>query len=105
MFQIVHFQKILEGQCLNRKRLATPLYILLASSRLLVLFQFKDLIVKSFTLSCSLFFLHIFFGPENEFVDHQQPIGIIIKTTFKNHSAAICEEIVSDMGKNIDIVL
>ena len=29
MFQIVHFQKILEGQCLNKNRLTTPLYILL----------------------------------------------------------------------------
>ena len=30
MFQIVHFQKILEGQCLNKIRLTAPLYILLA---------------------------------------------------------------------------
>ena len=29
MFQIVHLQKILEGQCLNKNRLTTPLYILL----------------------------------------------------------------------------
>ena len=29
MFQIVHFQMILEGQCLNIKRLTAPLYILL----------------------------------------------------------------------------
>ena len=29
MFQIVHFQKILEGQCLNSIRLTAPLYILL----------------------------------------------------------------------------
>ena len=29
MFQIVHFQKILEGQCLNKNRLTAPLYILL----------------------------------------------------------------------------
>ena len=29
MFQIVHFQKILEGQCLNIIRLSAPLYILL----------------------------------------------------------------------------
>ena len=30
MFQIVHFQKLLDGQCLNRIRLTAPLYILLA---------------------------------------------------------------------------
>ena len=29
MFQIVHFQKLLEGQCLNRIKLTAPLYILL----------------------------------------------------------------------------
>ena len=29
MFQIVHFQKILEGECLNKNRLTAPLYILL----------------------------------------------------------------------------
>ena len=29
MFQIVHFQKILEGQCLNKISLTAPLYILL----------------------------------------------------------------------------
>ena len=29
MFQILHFQKILEGQCLYRIRLTAPLYILL----------------------------------------------------------------------------
>ena len=28
MFQIVQFQKILEGQCLNKNRLTSPLYIL-----------------------------------------------------------------------------
>ena len=32
MFQIVHFQKILEGQCLNSIMLTAPLYILLASN-------------------------------------------------------------------------
>ena len=30
MFQIVQFQKILEGQCLNKNRLTAPLYNLLA---------------------------------------------------------------------------
>ena len=30
MFQIVHFQKILEIQCLNKIKLTAPLYILLA---------------------------------------------------------------------------
>ena len=29
MFQIIHFQKILEGQCLNKNGLTAPLYILL----------------------------------------------------------------------------
>ena len=32
MFQIEHYQKILEGQCLNSIRLTAPLYILLASN-------------------------------------------------------------------------
>ena len=34
MFQIVQFQKILEGQCLKRIRLTAPLYILLGPNPL-----------------------------------------------------------------------
>ena len=34
MFQIVHFQKILQGQCLNKNRLTAPLYILLGETTL-----------------------------------------------------------------------
>ena len=39
MFQIVHFQKILEGQCLNKNRLTAPLYILLAPAVLVWYFE------------------------------------------------------------------
>ena len=37
IFQIVHFQKILEGQCLNKNRLSAPLYILLGYTPIVIL--------------------------------------------------------------------
>ena len=36
MFQIVHFQKILEGHCLNKSRLTAPLYIFLGMGGIVI---------------------------------------------------------------------
>ena len=47
MFQIIHFHRILEGQCLNKNGLTAPLYILLGIDSLR-----KDCFVDSEKLQC-----------------------------------------------------